>query len=340
MIFKRVLGSLGIGGPTVDTVLHTPSCVPGGALRGEVRVQAADYDVEFQRISLGLVTRMEVEHGDGEAVGDVEFFKVDVSGGFRLKAGQSTAVPFELAVPWETPVTAVYGTPLHGMSMGVRTELAVAAGVDKGDLDAFAVTPLPSQEAVLDAFGALGFRFKGADVEHGRLHGVDQRLPFYQEIEFYPPPQYQGTINEVELTFVADPWNLTVVLEADKRGGLFSEGHDAFGRFTVAHADAAHTDWTAQIASWLDAVGSHGSHGSHGGYGAQGGHFAPPHQPHYGHHDPHGHGQHGHGDHGHHGGGGPGWGGVAAGVAGGMVAGYVAGEVFDEVFGDDEDSED
>ncbi|MDX6739489.1 sporulation protein [Actinocorallia sp. A-T 12471] len=319
MIFKRMLGSLGIGGPTVDTVLHTASCEPGGTLRGEVRVQAADYDVEFQRIGLGLVTRIEVEHDEGEAVGDVEFLKVDVSGGFRLGKGQSTAIPFELAVPWETPVTSFYGTPLHGMAMGVRTELAVASGVDKGDLDAFAVTPLPSQAVILEAFGTLGFSFKGADVEYGTLHGVSQQLPFYQEIEFYPPAAYHGRINEVELTFVADPWNLTVVLEADKRGGLFSSGGDALGRFTLPHAEALATDWAAALTEWLGAVAAGLPSASHG-------------------YDAHGH--HAHGHHGHHrhsGHSGPGWAGVAAGAAGGFVAGMVAGEVFDEVFGDDEE---
>ncbi|ROO89028.1 sporulation-control protein [Actinocorallia herbida] len=319
MIFKRMLGSLGIGGPTVDTVLHTPSCPPGGTLRGEVRVQAADYDVEFQRIGLGLVTRIEVEHGEGEATGDAEFFRADVSGGFRLAAGQRTAIPFELAVPWETPVTSFYGTPLRGMAMGVRTELAVAAGVDKGDLDAFEVTPLPSQAAVLEGFGALGFAFKGADVEYGALHGVDQRLPFYQEIEFHPPAGYRGRVDEVELTFVADPWNLTVILEADRRGGPFGAGGDALGRFALAHDEAVRADWPSVLVQWLDAVAAGGfpgaSHGHHDPYA----------------HDPYAHGHHGHGS------GGPGWAGVAAGVAGGVVAGMVAGELLDEVFEDDEE---
>ena len=64
-----------------------------------------------------------------------------------------------------------------------------AAGApDKGDLDPVDVHPLPSQDAVLNAFGELGFLFCTADVEMGQLHGVPQELGFYQEIEFFPPP--------------------------------------------------------------------------------------------------------------------------------------------------------
>ena len=127
-------------------------------------------------------------------------------------------------MPWETPITEVYGQHLHGMTMGLRTELEVARAVDKGDLDAVAVHPLPAQERILDALVRLGFRFQQADVERGRIHGVQQTLPFYQEIEFYPAPQYAGAINQLELTFVATPQQLQVVLEIDKRGGLLHRG--------------------------------------------------------------------------------------------------------------------
>ena len=308
MVFKRILGSLGMGGPSVDTVLSTPACRPGGTLSGQVHIKAADYEAEIQRITLGLVTRMESEHGEEEANAVVEFHRVDVAGAFRLNPGQDQSIPFQFEVPWETPLTSVLGTPLHGMALGVRTELAIAKAVDKGDLDLVTVEPLPSQQSVLEALSLLGFQFKSADVEHGHLAGVHQRLPFYQEIEFYPPAQYGGRVNEVELTFHTDPWNRPVILEADRHGG-----GDAIGRFTVSHDEALTTDWASQVLTWLESLTGH-----HGG-------FSSHHEPHYGHHD----------SHGHHGG--SGMGGVVAGAAVGFVGGMVAGEVIEEIFEDDED---
>lgn len=315
LVFKRMLAALGVGGPSVDTVLTTTHCRPGGELRGEVRIAGGDHDVEIREILISLVTGMELEHGDSEAHGLVEFHQTQVAGAFAVAAGEHKNIPFAVPLPWETPLTSVYGRQLHGMVMGVRTDLVVAGARDKGDLDPVEIEPLPSQERVLGAFGELGFSFKNADVEHGHIHGVAQELPFYQELEFYPP---HGGINEVELTFVASPTELTVVLEADKRGDIFHEGHDVFGRFTVTHDEALHMDWAAEISRWLSAVAEH--HGHHGGHG---------------HHDAHGH----HGGHGGHGSMGAVAAGVAVGVAGGMVAEEIVEEVVEEFF-EDEDEDD
>ena len=163
-------------------------------------------------------------------------------------------------MPWETPITEVYGQHLHGMTMGLPTELEVARAVDKSDLDAVAVHPLPAQERILDALLRLGFRFSRADVERGRVHGVQQQLPFYQEIEFYPPSAYASGINQLELTFIPTPQTLQVVLEIDKRGGLFTEGHDAFGRFNVDYQHRrpdrlGRRSWTTGCASRPSAAG-------------------------------------------------------------------------------------
>ncbi|MFB9906469.1 sporulation protein [Allokutzneria oryzae] len=332
MVFKKLLGALGIGGPSVDTVLFDPNTRPGGVLSGEVRIQGGDRDVEIEHVALGLVTRVEVERGDHERNMNAEFHRVVVEGRFRLSAKENRTIPFQFPVPWETPITDVYGQRLPGMTIGLRTELAVASAVDKGDLDPVFVQPLPAQERVLDAFGQLGFRFRSADVEGGRIHGLHQQLPFFQEIEFLPPHQFAGRINEVELTFVTDPHGMTVVLEADKRGGFFSSGQDAFGRFQLTHEDAMSADWAGMIDGWLHEVASRRQ--AHYGHQQQYG------QPQYG-HQQYGHPQYGHdGHHGGQRGGGMGVGGMVAAGAAGVVGGMILGEVFEEAgeafFGDEE----
>lgn len=251
MVFKKFLQSLGVGGPSVETVLSNPNCRPGDCLEGQIHVVGGDHPVDIEYVALGLVTRVEVESGDSEYDTTQEFHRQRATGAFRLDSGQRYDIPFRFAVPWETPVTEVYGQHLHGMTMGLRTELEVARAVDKGDLDPVAVHPLPAQERILDALLRLGFRFSRADVERGHIYGMRQTLPFYQEIEFYPAPQYARAINQLELTFIATPQQLQIILEIDKRGGLLTEGHDAFGRFTVDYAGAERTDWTAQLDGWL-----------------------------------------------------------------------------------------
>jgi sporulation-control protein len=243
--------AMGLSGPSVETVLAGPDCRPGGYLEGQVQIAGGDHPVDIEYLAIGLLTRVETDTGDGEHHADQEFHRERLTGSFRLEPGARHDIAFRFDVPWETPITEVYGQHLHGMTMGLATELEIARAVDKSDLDAVAVHPLPAQERILDALLRLGFRFSRADVERGRVHGVHQTLPFYQEIEFYPPPPYASGISQLELTFVPTAQTLQVVLEVDKRGGLFTEGHDAFGRFDVDHRTADQHDWVAQLDAWL-----------------------------------------------------------------------------------------
>lgn len=325
MVFKKMLGSLGVGGPTVDTVLDGRAVTPGGTLTGQVQLRGGQAEFDVQHVTLELVARVEAEHSGGEQHGVVAFHRLTVGGDFRLDAEARHTLPFALPLPWETPFTEVHGQPL-GVVLGVRTELAIAAAKDSGDLDPLVVSPLPAQSAVLEALGELGFAFKSADLELGHIRGSGQRLPFYQEIELYAAPQYSRVMRELEVTFLTTPGGMEVVLEADKRGGLFSRGHDAVQRHTVAHQDAETLDWAAEVGGWIEQL-VHGR-GAPGGPAPYGGGSGAAHGHEYGH-------GYGHGDQ--HAGrrGGPGMGGVVAAGAAGVGAGLLGGMVLGEVFSDD-----
>jgi sporulation-control protein len=243
MGFKKLLASLGAGGASVETVLFEENVVPGGVVQGEVRIQGGSVAQQVEGLSVGLQARVEVESGEEEYKRNIEFTKQRLGGAFEVQAGAAHTVPFGLEIPWETPITTFLGQHLHGMAVGVTTELEIARAVDSGDLDPVNVHPLPAQQAILDAFGRLGFRFKAADLE-----------PFYQEVEFFAPQQYRG-LNQVELSFVADDREMDVVLEMDKKPGLFTEGTDSFRSFTVGLNDFEGTDWAAYLNQWLAEVG-------------------------------------------------------------------------------------
>lgn len=319
MVFKKLMRAFGVGGPSVDTVLTNPNTRPGLSLDGEVNITGGDHLVNIEYVALGLVTRVEAETaGGGEYEGLVEFARLDVAGAFSLEPGAQRSIPFTFPIPWETPITDIYGQRLRGMVMGLRTELAVAKAVDKGDLDLVQVHALPAQERILDAFAKIGFRFKNADLERGHIAGVHQTLPFYQEIEFYPAGAYAQRINEVEVTFVTSPTHVDVFMEFDKRGGFLRPGPDTYGHFRVAHEEARTTDWTAVVEGWVrQASKRYSSLRGDPGYGH--GHGYPPQKS-------HGYGHRGMG----------GAGAVAAGVAGGLIGGMILGEAMDGMMdGDD-----
>lgn len=255
MVFKKMLASLGAGAAEVETVLHESNVQPGGVVQGEVNLKGGSVEQDIEEVRVELVARVEVESGDSEFQTDVPFYGKPLTGKFELDDDDRHRIPFSLEVPVETPITTVFGQYLRGMAVGVRTVVAIESGVDQTDLDPITVHALPAQQAFLDAFGQLGFRFMRADLEQGRLRGVPQTLPFYQEIEFAPSPQYAGAMKQVEVTFIAGPQALEVILEVDKRGGVFTEGRDTYERFSVDYATVAQTDWAEQLQGWLGEVG-------------------------------------------------------------------------------------
>jgi sporulation-control protein len=259
MGFKKLLASMGAGGASVETELRQADVYPGGVVEGSVRVQGGSVEQRIQGLTVGLQARVEVERKDAhgnetEYHQNIEFHREQIGGEFVVTPGAVHDVPFALSIPWETPVTMFMGRQLTGMHVGVTTELQIARAVDKGDLDPVNIHPLPAQEALLDAFGRLGFGFRSADLEKGTIRHTRQRLPFYQEIEFRTPEQYKG-LKQVEVTFIADGNEMDVVLEMDKKPGLFSEGSDTYRSFTMSMHSFEQTDWAAYLHQWLAEVG-------------------------------------------------------------------------------------
>lgn len=141
------------------------------------------------------------------------------------------------------------------MKVGVRTEVEIARAIDKGDMDPIVVHPSPAQETVLAALIALGFRFKSADCEKGHLQG--STIPFYQEIEFAPAPQYRG-MKELEVKFLAGPSSMDVVFEVDKKGGLLRAGRDAQSRITMDYATYEQVDWQGLLHQHIEEAARRG----------------------------------------------------------------------------------
>ncbi|GII81197.1 hypothetical protein Sru01_61790 [Sphaerisporangium rufum] len=231
-MFRKLMAAFGAG-VEVDTVLRDRQVTPGSTLHGEVRFRGGSAAHRVDEITIDLTAVVEVESGDSEHHRTFGFQRSRVSGPFELPAGEARSLPFAVAVPWETPVSAVAGHPLPGMRLGVATELSLAGALDKSDLDPLFVAPLPEQDHLLAALDRMGFRFKRADLEAGRLQGAT--LPFFQEIEYHAGPEWRRHFNELELTFVAGPHSMDVILEADKRGGFLTAGRDVYNRFRVPY---------------------------------------------------------------------------------------------------------
>ncbi|WP_410639918.1 sporulation protein [Amycolatopsis sp. lyj-346] len=252
-MFQKVLATFGSGGARIDARLLDRTAAPGRPLHGEVLLLGGEVDQEIKGLAVALLARVQVPGGKVE---DLPFGTRQLVGSELIRAGQQVRVPFEVPLPWETPVTSVYAKPLTGMAVGVRAELDLAAVSDPFDADAVAIEPLPAQKRILDALSRLGFTFREAVLEQGRVDGARQQLPFFQEIRFAPSPRFAGVFSQVAVTFLTSAECTDVVLEVTKRvrvsktGGFGGRGQDFLGMFTVK----PDVQWERQLEDWLDQV--------------------------------------------------------------------------------------
>jgi sporulation-control protein len=262
-MFQKVMASFGQGGATVDAHILDRNVRPGGTLRGEVMLAGGQVDQEVESLGVTLLARVEQEarNGDAPTVVDLPFQTVHLAGKELVHAGAQIKVPFELQMPWETPITTVFGKFLTGMAVGLQTNLNLSRTmVDPQDVDAVPIEPLPAQHRILDAMSRLGFQFRNANLVKERMDGADQQLEFFQEINFGPPPNFANIFNEVSITFLARPRDVQVVLDVNKKvrvrkgGGLGARGQSMLGMFVVEYAALGRTPWEQQIEGWLREV--------------------------------------------------------------------------------------
>ncbi|ALG07974.1 sporulation protein [Kibdelosporangium phytohabitans] len=258
-MFSKVLASLGQGGAKVDAQLLDRSVRPGGPLRGQVVLIGGQVDQEVDGLGVALLARVEqTDERGGVTLVDLPFQNVNLASNAVVRAGQQLTVPFEIHLPWETPITTVLGKHLSGMAVGLQTMLDLGGSMaDPQDIDAVAIEPLPAQHRILDAFSRLGFQFRAGGLEKNKITGLDQQLPFFQEIRFAPSPAFAQAFFEVAVTFLATSSGMQVVLDVRKKvrvgkgSGLGPQGRAAMGAFPVDYARVGSVNWEQQIEGWL-----------------------------------------------------------------------------------------
>jgi sporulation-control protein len=260
-MFQKVLASFGAGGARIDARLTREPVTPGRSLRGEVLLLGGEVDQEITSLGITLLARVETPSDPRPEIVDLPFGTQHLLGNELIRPGQQVRVPFEVPLPFETPISSVFGTPLAGIAVGLQTTLNLAgAVVDPRDIDAAAIEPIPAQKRILDALSHIGFTFQGAALERGRINGLPQQLPFFQEIRFAPSPRFASVFTSVAVTFLSTACRTQVVLEVTKRvrvsktGGFGERGQEFLGAFDVDHAALDRAQWEAQLQAWLHEV--------------------------------------------------------------------------------------
>lgn len=252
-MFKKLFAAVGVGGATVDTVLDNASVFPGSTLSGYVLIKGGSVDQDIEYVDLVLMAEAEQEAGDGEVRVAQPIGKFRASSRLVARAGQEQRLPFALQLPLETPVNngIALSTPGYPYQPQVRaavwvhTDLAIASAVDAKDRDYLDVQPLPAMQRLIAAMGNLGYAHVSTDVEVGtvRVNDVYSSIGCYQEFEFRPSQGGFARVQEVEISCIARPEGVHVLVEVDRR---FSG--DSFRALFMGN-DWQRVDWESQLRS-------------------------------------------------------------------------------------------
>ncbi|APU13740.1 MULTISPECIES: sporulation protein [Actinoalloteichus] len=265
-MLKKVLATFGHGGATVEVLPSVPEVAPGETVQGGVLLLGGQTAQELGSLSVDLVAEVHMAENStldpaAHPTVTLPLTKVEIGNRRTIAPGESVMVPFEIVLPWETPITISRSGYLSGMAVGIRAEAdLVRTFVDAVAIAPIVVTPLPSQQRILDAMTNIGFVPKAADLEYNSLRGVEQQLPFIQEIEYEPPMEFVEHLHDVELTFVARAQDLQVVVEVDKRVRVSksedttARGETTMGDFSLSHTEFDTVDWEDRLQSWLTNV--------------------------------------------------------------------------------------
>lgn len=247
--FDKMLSKVGIGAAKVDTILNSSLTKPGGLISGVVHVKGGNVDQDISDIDVSLMVDVKVETDESYYYEPNLIYKHRVTSSFKIHIGENRQFPFEFNVPLEVPITVLGPYKLSNIKLYVKTDLDIENALDKADKDYLEIEPLPTMVNFLNAIINLGFAFHKADVEKGRLPGSNYH--FFQEIEFYGSRSRFPKIKELEVTFLANPNEVNVILEMDKKG-LFGSS-DKYRVMSIPY-DGSNFNYENELSNLLSQV--------------------------------------------------------------------------------------
>jgi len=228
---SKILSSIGIGSAEVDTILPRDHVSPGETIEATVEIDGGSDRQEVDDVYFSIVTRYQTE--EGYDTQPVSTFKMAEA--FTIEPGEEREIPVSIEIPYNTPLT------MGSTAVWIRTGLDIDWAVDPKDKDEIQVRPDDRLQAMFDAVEALGFSFHSSEVMKSS-HGSFTSQSFVQEFEFKPHGgPFAGELDELELIPMPSEDEVDVIVEVDRRGGIF----DAMGdwdetktQMSFADADA------------------------------------------------------------------------------------------------------
>jgi sporulation-control protein len=234
-MIQQVLASIGIGSARADTVLKNSRLEVGGLLQGEVQLTGGQVNQKVGQIYVDLMYLREYDDKYRWA----SFQQWMVSEELELKASERRAVPFEIRLPDNAPISIEPATPhpwkISRHQVKLRTGLSISWAVDPQDSDPIAIAPNAQQQLLFQALNNLGFSHRATSNSsfHKRL---GYGSPIWNTLEFAPTSgEFRGRIDELEITFEPVGRGLMCSMQVDTRkkglSGMLADAMDTDERY-------------------------------------------------------------------------------------------------------------
>jgi sporulation-control protein len=202
-VFSKALASLGVGNAKVDTRLKQTQYRQGGVIEGEVFIQGGQVEQVVDEIYLYLV----ILYHEGKSQKEYVMEEYRLSERFRIGPRETKVIPFDLTLPFDTPVTTG-GCPVY-----LKTGLDIKRAKDPDDMDGIEVLPHPLVEKVLQAVEKIGFQLHHIEFEFEHFYS---RHPFIQVFQLNPTGTWQGELDQLDLVFYVGEHQIEVIMQIDR----------------------------------------------------------------------------------------------------------------------------
>ncbi|WP_052728389.1 sporulation protein [Domibacillus tundrae] len=195
-MFKKILASLGKGAAVVDLQLQGNEFEMGETAEGELIVTGGEIEQTINSIQVALFIEIHRKKGTVSR----QIASVHVSDSFIIGANEQKVLPFSFELPNNLAVSN------KQIAFYFDTQLDIAAGVNKKDVDYIHIYPSQSIANIFSALEALGFY---EEENSGRMdtHG--------QEFALYPTTHFKDDVAEVEIRFAEEEEGIQLWMELD-----------------------------------------------------------------------------------------------------------------------------
>jgi sporulation-control protein len=195
-LFKKILASLGKGVAVVDLQLQDVEFEMGETAEGEVIVTGGKIEQTINSIQVALFIEIHTKKGTISR----QIASVHVSDSFIIGGNEQKVLPFSFELPYNLAVSN------EQIAFYFDTQLDIAAGVNKKDVDYIHIYPSQPIANIFSALEALGFY---EEEKSGRMdeHG--------QEFSFYPTTHFKDDVDEVEIRFAEEEEGIQLWMEVD-----------------------------------------------------------------------------------------------------------------------------